>query len=175
MFALGALLTAAPATADDRSVASAFRADEAKFNALQRTIDRAHARWVRRQAKRPEPLLRAFGKVSRLQRSRRENVRAEEASSELGAEARRRLVKSLGIYLQSAASAVRYVRLSSRGAALLANGDQGAARKAFSIGSQALRKSAKRDRAWKREDRAARDLLRDALEQPEPAPVTAAR
>ena len=163
--AAAGLAGAAIAVADDQSVDRVYRADEGRLTALQQDLDRAHRAWVRRKASRPGPVLRVLGRLRRLERSRLRRLSAEEASSSLGREARRRLLRSMNLYVGYIGSTGRYVRFNSRGAALYLSGDQAGSRQAFRAAFRGLKSARRQERASKREDRAGRRLLNDALEQ----------
>ena len=167
-----ALAGATPAAADDQSVDRVFRADDGRFRSLRQDLDRAHAGWVRREARRPGPVLRVLARLRRLELSRHRRLSAEEGSSSLGREARRRLLRSLKLYVAATESTGRYVRFSTKGAELFRRGDEAGSRPAFEAGARGLRRAKRQEQAWKREDRAGRRLLREALERADTSSAT---
>jgi hypothetical protein len=161
----GALAGAPTASADDRSVARVFRADEGRFENLQQDLIRAHNRWVARKARRPGPVIRVLARLKRLERSRQRRLSQEDASSALGEEARERLLASLRHYIRYTGSAAGYFRLTSQGLALGRRGDDAGARRAQRRAAAAARRASRQEDAWKREDRIGKRALEEALQQ----------
>jgi hypothetical protein len=164
------LAAAAPAAADDIAVAQAYRADADKVRPLFPKGAKAFRRWVRSDGRRAVPILRILFRLRQIQRTRFEAVRAEEASTDTGARARTKLLRSLRLSARYARHTTRFVELASKAAAARRAGNAERSGRALGRAVPFYRRSRREVKASRRLGREGRRLMQEALELAPPAP-----